>query len=391
MANIFRLLYIRENPCSSVALIDNLILSKAHFSRINLKSFLKFAQHAKKLTVNSSMKQLRHNRKWLLLIPGVVILIFAFNGNSQPSKITQAQPRDASKLKPPSVTASAGPIIPGLQQNAIPQGITYAPKQNRILISHYFRKAPAFISVLNASTGKMISSIKLQEPSGKLHYGHVGGIAALNDFLFVASDGYVLQYKLAEFLSDNAPVSIRPITMQKCETTASFCTATDNLLLVGEFACGISYRTNPSHHMQDRNGVHKYAWVCGYDNIDPPDKPKCILSIRQKVQGMSVSGDRIFLSISYGRTSRSIIAVYRNPIGEPGHKMITMQNGDTIPLWFLDGRNYLGEIDFPPMSEGIVMINNRLAVLSESGASKYRIGGQGPLDRLLLLDISSFR
>ncbi len=43
-----------------------------------------------------------------------------------------------------------------------------------------------------------------------------------------------------------------------------------------------------------------------------------------------------------------------------------LRSGDKVPLWFLDGRNYIGEIDFPPMSEGIVMIGEQLAVLSES-------------------------
>ena len=67
------------------------------------------------------------------------------------------------------------------------------------------------------------------------------------------------------------------------------------------------------------------------------------------------------------------------------------QRGDEVPLWFLDGDNYLGEIDFPPMSEGVVMIENRLAVLSESGASKYQLGGKGPLDVVVFLDVSTFK
>ena len=102
-------------------------------------------------------------------------------------------------------------------------------------------------------------------------------------------------------------------------------------------------------------------------------------------------GDRVYLSISYGRANRSLIVVYRNPIGEDAHKLVALRSGDKVPLWFLDGRNYIGEIDFPPMSEGIVMIGEQLAVLSESGAKKYQSGGKGPLDRIVFLDVSRFK
>lgn len=324
----------------------------------------------------------------LLVLAGLLVPSAVWG---QQPRVIQAKPRDSSNLEPPSVPFSLGPVVPGLGQNAIPQGIAYASDQNRILISHYFEHASACVSVLSESTGTMLSSVNLQEPSGEVHAGHVGGIAVLNDSLFVASDGRILQYELAPLLSGNPPASISALATRKCETTASYCTATKELLLVGEFAYGKDYPTHSSHHLKDRAGVRKYAWVCGYDRADPLGTPTCVLSVRQKVQGMCVSADRVFLSISYGRRNRSTIAVYRNPIGEPAHQMVKLQNGDTVPLWFLDGKNYLGEIDFAPMSEGIVMMGKRLAVLSESGASKYQAGGKGALDVVVFLDVSRFK
>jgi hypothetical protein len=244
---------------------------------------------------------------------------------------------------------------------------------------------------LDATSGKLLSVVTLQETSGKPHTGHAGGIAVLKDSLFVASDGNRLQFDLAKFLTPKPAAGIRAVATRKCETNADFCTATEDLLLVGEFAYGKKYPTHASHHLQDRKGVSKYAWVCGYDSRDPLGRPTCVLSVRQKVQGMCIAGDRVFLSVSYGRANRSLVVVYRNPIGKPAHKTVKLRNGDAVPLWFLNGKNYLGTIDFPPMSEGIVMIGIRLAVLSESGANKYQLGGKGPLDRVLLLDMSRFK
>ena len=94
------------------------------------------------------------------------------------------------------------------------------------------------------------------------------------------------------------------------------------------------------------------------------------------------------MSVSYGRAKRSSIVVYQNPIGKDAHRMVPLPGGSEVPLWFLDGKNYIDTIDFPPMSEGIAMIKKRLAVLSESGARKYRFGSKGPLDRIQLLDVS---
>jgi len=52
----------------------------------------------------------------------------------------------------------------------------------------------------------------------------------------------------------------------------------------------------------------------------------------------------------------------------------------------LDGSKWLKSIDFPPMSEGLTDIDGKLAVLSESGATKYQKGGKGPVDNIILLD-----
>ena len=71
--------------------------------------------------------------------------------------------------------------------------------------------------------------------------------------------------------------------------------------------------------------------------------------------------------------------------------MVALENGDEVPLWLLDGENYVGELGIPPMSEGIVMIGDRLAVLFESGAGKFQVGGKGAVDRLMLLDVSQFK
>ena len=322
---------------------------------------------------------------WFLFL---VVLLTSGVAFAQSPLMTQATPRGFRQLKPPSVKFDFGPVIPGLRQNAVPQGIAYTREQNKVIISHYLENTPSCLSVLDQSNGRMFASVLLKEAADKFHHGHVGGIAVLKDSLWVASDGSLLQYELAPLVSCQPPAAAVPVSKRSCETKAMFCTATDDKLFVGEFAYGRKFPTDPAHHVTDRKGVRKYAWVCGYSADDLFGKPRCVLSVRQRVQGMCVTADRVFLSLSYGRRNRSTIVVYRNPLREAAHSTATLRDGTKVPLWFLDGDNYLTEIDFPPMAEGIIMIGNRLAVLSESGATKYQPGGKGPLDVILLLDVS---
>ena len=53
--------------------------------------------------------------------------------------------------------------------------------------------------------------------------------------------------------------AVTAVAMRKCETKASFCSASPKFLWVGEFALGMKYRTTASHHMKDRMGIGKLA------------------------------------------------------------------------------------------------------------------------------------
>ena len=281
-----------------------------------------------------------------------------------------------------------GPVIPGLQQGAVPQGLSYSKKYNLIFISYYFDKhIPSSVSVIDRSNNTTIGTFALKESANSFHYGHVGGLTVNDNFVWVSSNGKLHKYKISDITNSTLSRVLVPISATETETKASFVTYYQKVLFVGEFAYGSKYKTKNSHHIEDRDGVKHYAWVCGYNVNKERNGLKYILSIRQKVQGICITDKYIFLSISYGRRNRSIIAIYKNPLQEQPHRTVTLENGLKAPLWYLDGKNIIKEIDFPPMSEGITMIDDKLAVLSESGAEKYQKGGLGPLDRIILINL----
>jgi hypothetical protein len=260
-----------------------------------------------------------------------------------------------------------------------------------IFISYYFDKhIPSSVSVIDRSNNTTIDTFALKESESSFHYGHVGGLAVNDNVVWVSSGGKVYEYKISDITKSSPLRALVPSRVTETETKASFVTYYQKVLFVGEFAYERKYRTKNSHHMENRNGVKHYAWVCGYTIENKRNGLKYIFSIRQKVQGICITDNYIFLSISYGRRNRSIIAIYKNPLNEKPHRTVTLENELKVPLWYLDGKNIIKEMDFPPMSEGITMIDDKLAVLSESGAEKYQQGGVGPLDHIILIDLEEY-
>ncbi len=284
-----------------------------------------------------------------------------------------------------------GPVTPGLQQDAVPQGLSYSKKYNLIFISFYFDKhIPSVVSVIDRSNNTTIGTFALKESLNSFHYGHVGGITVNDDFVWVSSNGKLYKYKISDITNNTSSRVLEPISATETKTKASFMTYYQKVLFVGEFAYGSKYKTKNSHHIENRDGLKHYAWVCGYNVNKDKNGLKYILSIRQKVQGICITDKTIFLSISYGRRNRSIIEIYKNPLQEQPHRTVTLENVLKAPLWYLDGKNIIRKIDFPPMSGGITMIEGKLAVLPESGVEQYQRGGLGPLDHVVLIDLEEY-
>jgi hypothetical protein len=133
---------------------------------------------------------------------------------------------------------------------------------------------------------------------------------------------------------------------------ADYLTYHDGTLFVGEFYRKSTHITNPYHHLSNSKGKNFKAWMVGYRN----GQLDAILATRGKVQGAAFHGDKIYLSISYGRKKPSRIGVYKNPLlGPPSSMVIIQPNDRKIGVWFLDRSVHLGTIPFPPMSEGITV------------------------------------
>lgn len=299
-----------------------------------------------------------------------------------------------------------GPIIPGLVQDLVPQGITYYKKKDWLLTVNYLDDGrPGTMTVTDATSEKLIKSVLLYNTDGTPYTGHAGGITVSRDHVWIASEQFLFPLKISDLVNAENNAEIQFINQIPLPVEAAYNVYDEGILWVGEFYEASAYPTDPSHHIENREGDMHYAWMVGYDlernndmlsndhwNGDPSQTatPDYVLSTTGKVQGAIVQKMGIALSTSYGRGNDSVLYRYEHPLKEDPHSSV-MVNGKEVPLWFLDGATAKprASIEAIPMPEGIVTVKKELYVLFESGANKYRYTTTYPMDRMLKIDLKT--
>ncbi len=297
--------------------------------------------------------------------------------------------------------SSDGPVIPGLYQGAVPQGLAYSIKLDLFFVSAYMTdKTPSTVSVLSGKDQTFIKVLKLQNPDGSPHTGHVGGAAASRQNLWIASGKGVYRAELQDILDTPGEGWLRFKEYIPTAVKGSFASYQEGTLWVGEFTDKEgSYPADKSHRINTKSGIN-HGWMAGYV-LDPqtdmiesqrtegellyPDK---IISIPDYVQGAAFLGEHLVLSTSYGRKNKSRLTVYRIP--EPD-RSIKLSDGTSIPMSILTISEKAESLVVPPMSEGIIPYRDYLAVVFESGSNKYRSTALYPQGRIQLIDQNFFR
>ncbi|MBU5445324.1 S-layer homology domain-containing protein [Paenibacillus sp. MSJ-34] len=322
--------------------------------------------------------------------------------------ITQEQradhPKDPAYQTMWDVSAE-GPVIPGLKQDLVPQGLAYDQEHHWLLVVAYLNDGrPATLSIMDAGSGSLLKSVVLYEENGQPYTGHAGGVAVSRKHVWIASEQYLYRLDKNDIVAAGDSGQVQFQGRIPVVTEAAFVTYADDTLWVGEFYESASYPTDPSHHLTNRDGDLHYAWMAAYrldpatdelpagkwdGNVNNAVVPDSILSIREKVQGAVIRDDSIILSTSYGRNKDSDLFRYNNPLSEDPHTTAVF-GGQSVPVWFLDGESAKpnnSRLTILPMSEGIVGIGDDLYVVFESGATKYRFTTTYVMDRMLKLNL----
>lgn len=296
-------------------------------------------------------------------------------------------------------------LVPALAEKMVPQGMDIWEERGWLMISGYFDDAStsdcSVLVAVDMKTGAYVGEYYLTNADGTPHTSHAGGVAITDKDIYIASSSTLYRIPLTAVLEAGQCGKLQIVDSFTVPVRASFCNYSEGYLWVGDFQYGTSYPTQRYQYMKTRDNLMYCAWTVGYE-LDPATEngikasaivegsyatPDVILSMTERIQGFAVVGNKIALSQSYGRTNKSTILLYDNPIGTEAHKTFKANNVD-VPVYFLDGKQLSKQVTALPMSEGLAAMDGKLYILFESGADKYANGGGlDPTENVWIMNI----
>lgn len=294
-------------------------------------------------------------------------------------------------------------IVPGLFEGIIPQGMCYDEYTGYFLISGYYEDSvlPSMIMCVDGTSGEFIGAYPLKTTDGQPYYGHVGGIAASSNTLYVTSSGECYTMPLTELDNAENGTPLQFTGRFKLNTLGSFACIHNDVLWTGDF---IQSTDDEREKVEDvvtlSTGETFYAFCEGYileDGLPAVDKvnsdsngyiPDYMLAIPEQVQGMAFTKtDKIIFSTSYGRKNNSVLYIYEDILIT--EKSATKKiDGKNVDLYACSNNLLETEIISPPMAEGLAEHPDGIYIVFESGAAKYRNGnGKYPVDTAFITTI----
>ena len=270
--------------------------------------------------------------------------------------------------------------IPALNDGFVPLGLDYDPQTDTYIHSGY-NGEKIELYLVNDDT---VKSIVLLTPEGEQAKGHAGGVTRAEDYLYISDNheegdgkvGYLRIYRFSDIWNAKDGDSVKAIGQFTVDTSASFCFSDDNYIYVGEFYRPEAYETKPEHYFTtpagDENKAILSAFPLGDDGSLAEDaKPAFSVSITSQVQGFAITQEgKVMLSRSWGLTP-SYMEFHTGWL-DSGMTINTM--GVDVPLYYLDSSTRTENIKMPCFSEGLALVDGKVAVSFESACDKYIVG-----------------
>lgn len=281
--------------------------------------------------------------------------------------------------------------IPGLSDGIAPQGLCMLPENEQgyqFGMSGYMPDGvPSRLYLIAEGKSKYVTLTDDGQPLTT----HFGGVACSGSYLLIASGNEVVRVSLSRVLEAEAGAAVEIVDSLTTDMENAYCYYEDGLLYVGEFYRAGNYETAETHRIAV-DGEQNYGLIYVYeaDESRPggvkSGTPVKALSVRGLVQGIAVTQDRIYLSTSYGLPN-STLYVYDNILQEESELSVTV-NGTAVPVCFLSGDALRGTLTMPCMSEEICLSGDRLYILFESMANKYKMFVRTRVRKIVSLPVS---
>ena len=277
-------------------------------------------------------------------------------------------------------------LVPGQTEDMIPQGLTYLPQKDWVLISSYDKseKNASVVFALDRETGDFVAQFNLYAPDGEPWMCHAGGIAVSEYNLYVTSDSGVAYFPLSDLDVENGTVKDIEYkgTMnfgQLGKTYSAYISASDGMLWAGNF-----YSNSPLSPPLAKMGFIGKDWVwkandeyynaiLGYklSGNSSEEEWAALESIKDnasKVVNVDNSVDCI-QGISFRKMDDDTYKMYlsRTIDGSIGAAIAVATVDLSEDVYYVSENNFKLH-DNLPGAEGIVFIGDEIHVLYESGA-----------------------
>lgn len=277
-------------------------------------------------------------------------------------------------------------LVPGQAENMIPQGLTYLPEKDWLLVSSYDKseKNPSVIFAIDRKTGNFTAQFNLYTPDGDPWMCHAGGIGVSDYNLYVTSDCGVAYFPLSDLDVKNGTVKdiFYKGTMNLGQlgiTYSAYISVSDGMFWAGNF-----YSDSPLSPILAKWGLIGEDWVW------KPNDEYYNAILGYKLSGDSSEEEWINLEEIKDKASKvvnvdnsmdCIQGISFRMMDDGTYKMYLSRTtggslGAAISAAVVDlSENvvYVSESNFKhhenlPGAEGIVFINDDLYILYEAGA-----------------------
>lgn len=277
--------------------------------------------------------------------------------------------------------------IPGLSDGFVPQGMDYDGVGYFWVTGYMSDGSASPVYVVKKETGELFRTLYLAYEDGSAYCGHAGGIAVNCEWEYVyvagGKENCVLAYKTEDLIQAEDGESVKAAGRISTKVSEEdylqpACVYLDmdrGNLFVLEFYKDPEYPTPANHKLTTPAGDQNQALAAvfkldGEADFGVKSELGFALSLPDRVQGMCIDKESIYLSTSWGT---SFSKIYEYGTGVQATSTITLL-GQKIPLYCLDSASLEHTYKLPPMSEEIVVVDGKLYTMCESAANKYMFG-----------------
>ena len=269
---------------------------------------------------------------------------------------------------------------PGVQEDFVPGGIAYRKATNQFYITGYFNTdRSAVIATIDASTGKIVSQLRLLEKDGSIYQGKPNGIAVSEKDIYISSNSDIQRISLEK--ADNSidgcvkiEESINLTLGQSCVN--SFVEVKDGYLWTGNY-----YKPDDKNYAAKAH--ENYGFLLKGYKLDPDTGrlaenkkaesssyiPDILYSLEKAdaIQGMTISENNIFTVSSYSN-GLSTVQLYDKTKAIDNGEIISIGEV-SVPVKYLNCEKKLVAM---PYAEEITEADGNLYTIFKSASISLR-------------------